>query len=255
MHLEVLVEELSAEVALRNILPRIVSAEVTFEIRTFEGKHNLLARLPDRLRGYARWIDAADTRVVVLIDEDREDCQALKQQLEDAAAAAGLATKTVAAPGGPFFVLNRIAIEELEAWFFGDGEALTSAYPGVPGTLAARAPFRDPDAVVGGTWERLEKVLQRAGYHRAGPRQGRGGWRRLNAHGPSAKQITKLSGIPDGSHRSCSDLTPSRSASLAIGPRLFGLYAFEWGARVRIRGGAGRFGQVTPPVWSSTRSR
>jgi len=33
------------------------------------------------------------------------------------------------------------------------------------------------------------------------------------------------------------------------------LYAFEWGARVRIRGGAGRFGQVIPPVWSSTRSR
>jgi hypothetical protein len=36
---------------------------------------------------------------------------------------------------------------------------------------------------------------------------------------------------------------------------LMGLYAFEWGARVRMRGGVGRFGQVMPPVWSSTRSR
>jgi len=32
-------------------------------------------------------------------------------------------------------------------------------------------------------------------------------------------------------------------------------YAFEWGARVRTRGGRGRLGQVTPPAWSRTRSR
>ena len=31
-------------------------------------------------------------------------------------------------------------------------------------------------------------------------------------------------------------------------------YAFEWGARVRMRGGLGRDGQVTPPAWRSTRS-
>ena len=33
------------------------------------------------------------------------------------------------------------------------------------------------------------------------------------------------------------------------------LYAFEWGARVRMRGAVGRVGQVTPPVWRSTRRR
>ena len=32
-------------------------------------------------------------------------------------------------------------------------------------------------------------------------------------------------------------------------------YAFEWGERIRIRGGLGRLGQVTPPAWSSTRRR
>ena len=31
-------------------------------------------------------------------------------------------------------------------------------------------------------------------------------------------------------------------------------YAFEWGGRVRMRGGRGRLGQVTPPAWRSTRS-
>ncbi len=33
------------------------------------------------------------------------------------------------------------------------------------------------------------------------------------------------------------------------------LYANEWGPRVRMRGGCGRVGQVTPPAWSRTRSR
>jgi len=37
--------------------------------------------------------------------------------------------------------------------------------------------------------------------------------------------------------------------------RLNRLYAFEWGERVRSRGGFGRSGQVTPPAWSRTRRR
>ena len=37
--------------------------------------------------------------------------------------------------------------------------------------------------------------------------------------------------------------------------RPYRIYAFEWGARVWMRGGDGRFGQVIPPVWSRTRSR
>ena len=32
-------------------------------------------------------------------------------------------------------------------------------------------------------------------------------------------------------------------------------YAFEWGARVRMRGALGGVGQVTPPAWRSTRRR
>lgn len=51
----------------------------------------------------------------------------------------------------PFQVLNRLAIEELEAWFFGDVAALHSAYPRVPSTLGRRSRYRDPDAIRGGT--------------------------------------------------------------------------------------------------------
>ena len=62
-------------------------------------------------------------------------------------------------------VVNRIVVEELEAWFLGDVEALMEAYPGVPPSLATKAAFRDPDAVTGGTWEALLRVLHRAGHY------------------------------------------------------------------------------------------
>lgn len=169
MLLEVLVEELSAEEAVRRLLPRLVGPDVAFEVHSFQGKRDLLAKLPERLRGYARWMaSGVETRVVVLIDEDRQDCRVLKAQLDRAAADAGLRAKSVVGPGEPFVVLNRLAVEELEAWFFGDCSAVRAAYPGVPPTLEAKARFRHPDAIAGGTWEQLERVLQGAGHHRGG---------------------------------------------------------------------------------------
>ncbi|HEV7669315.1 MAG TPA: DUF4276 family protein [Thermoanaerobaculia bacterium] len=58
-------------------------------------------------------------------------------------------------------------VEELEAWFLGDIEALRAAYPRVPSTLAQRRGFRDPDAIQN-TWETLERLLQKSGYHPQG---------------------------------------------------------------------------------------
>jgi hypothetical protein len=164
-HIEFLVEEPSAEAALNEIVPKILGGNLTFRIHVHGGKLQLLASLESRLRGYSRWLPA-DWRIVVLIDEDRADCQALKAQLEAAARAVGLPTKS-RSPGS-FAVLNRIVVEELEAWFFGDVEALCAAFPRVPKSLADKSGFRDPDLVVGGTWEALERVLQRAGYYAGG---------------------------------------------------------------------------------------
>jgi hypothetical protein len=104
---------------------------------------------------------------VVLVDRDDDDCEELKDRLERMAREAGLRTRS-SARGKPWVVVNRIAIEELEAWYFGDWEAVRAAYPRVPATIPARARYRDPDAIVGGTWEALEQVLQRAGYFEAG---------------------------------------------------------------------------------------
>jgi hypothetical protein len=166
MHLELFLEEPSAEAFLRDFLHQLLPAGTTWKLIVFQGKSDLLAQLERRLKGYRSWIPAT-WRIVVLIDEDRADCLALKKRMEDAAAAAGFMTKT-AARGGPFVVLNRIAVEELEAWFLGDPEALAQAYPRVPRTLGAQARYRDPDALAGGTWEALERVLQRAGYYSTG---------------------------------------------------------------------------------------
>jgi hypothetical protein len=42
-------------------------------------------------------------------------------------------------------------VEELEAWFFGDVEAICQADPKVSPHLAKQKGYRDPDAIRGGT--------------------------------------------------------------------------------------------------------
>ena len=164
--LEVLVEESSAEAALINLIPRIVP-DVDFDIHVHQGKADLLGKLPGRLQGYKHWLPE-DWRIVVLIDEDRQACAELKEQLEGAARLAKLRTRTAARTGQAYQVVNRLAVEELEAWFFGDVPALVAAYPRVSPNLGSQQKYRDPDAIVGGTWESLERVLQRAGYYAGG---------------------------------------------------------------------------------------
>jgi len=167
MHLELLVEEPSTEAALEILVPKIVKGKATHKVHVFQGKRDLLSNLPARLRGYAPWLPQ-DWRIVVLIDEDRQNCAQLKGELEKICRQAGLHSKSNPRSRGVFNVVNRLAIEELEAWYFGDIDALVSAYPRIPSTLGKRRGFRDPDGVKGGTWEALERELIKAGYHRGG---------------------------------------------------------------------------------------
>ncbi len=167
MYIEFLVEEPSAEAALLNIIPRIISADIKFTVHPYQGKQDLLRKLPQRLSGYASWLPS-DYFIVVLVDADDDDCRTLKANLESVAGFNGLMTKSATAVGSPFQVLNRLAIEELEAWFFGDIQALCAAYPSVHNTIGAKARYRYTDSIAGGTWEALERELQRAGYFRGG---------------------------------------------------------------------------------------
>ncbi len=148
--------------ALEALLPGLTAGQAPVS-RIIEHR-SLLAELPARLRGYARQHDPA-LRVLVLLDRDERDCHVLKARLEEAARLAGLATKTAPAWDGRFRVVNRIVVAELESWFLGDVPALRAAFPGVPETLAARRGLRDPDAIQGGSWEMLLRVLQQAGHY------------------------------------------------------------------------------------------
>jgi hypothetical protein len=165
----VFVEEPSMEEALDQLLPKLMS-DADFEIRRFQCKDDLLKNLPDRLRAYSSWLPPT-WAILVLVDRDDDDCQVLKQTLENMAASAGLVSKAHAGHGQRFQVANRIAIEELEAWFFGEWPAVQAAYPRVPAKTPLKAGFRDPDAILGGTWEALERVLKRSGYFKSGLRK------------------------------------------------------------------------------------
>lgn len=167
-HVEVIVEEPSMEAALRVLLPRILRG-VSSAIYQHQCKSELLARLPMRLKGYAAWLPET-SRIVVLVDRDDEDCRKLKARLEQMARAAGLKTRSQASRG-QYSIVNRVVIEELEAWFFGDWEAVRKAYPKVNATVPSQSKYRNPDAIKGGTWEALERILQAAGYFKTGLRK------------------------------------------------------------------------------------
>lgn len=157
------------EAFLRALLPRLLPQDRTFEVHAFQGKTDLLGKLEARLRGYAAWLPA-DWRVLVVVDRDDEDCRGLKQRLEGAGQRAGLRSRSHAGDL-PWQLVNRIAIEELEAWYFGDWSAVRMAYPRLPSTVPSQQRYRDPDAIDGGTWEAFERILQRRGYFKGGLRK------------------------------------------------------------------------------------
>ncbi len=60
------------------------------------------------------------------------------------------------------------AVEELEAWHFGDWETLRVCYPKLPALNPAKKQFREPDAIQGGTSEQVEKITKRREYYQGG---------------------------------------------------------------------------------------
>jgi hypothetical protein len=107
---------------------------------------------------------------VVVVDRDDDDCRKLKARLEKMAAQAGLTTRS-SAKQGPYIVVNRLAIEELEAWYFGDWEAVSAAYPKAPKNIPAKASYPSPESIKGGTWEAFERIMQATRYFAGGLRK------------------------------------------------------------------------------------
>jgi len=135
MHIEILVEDSSGEKLLQSLLPQILGPlgdPHTWRLHAYKGigriprglvatgdpaKRILLNQLPRLLRGYGNTpgIDA----VVVVLDADERNCKAFLKELN------AVATTINPKPN----TLFRLAIEETEAWYFGDRDALKRAYP------------------------------------------------------------------------------------------------------------------------------
>lgn len=166
MHFEVLVEDSSGAKVVAALLPQVLGAYAdphTWRIKAYKGmgrvprglkssadpaKRILLDRLPRILRGYSKTpgIDA----VVVVLDSDRRDCVEFLREL-----------KGIVEPGTPE-TLFRLAIEEIEAWYLGDREAILAAYPN-----AKREPLdRYRQDSVCGTWELLADAIHPGGAAR-----------------------------------------------------------------------------------------
>ena len=176
------------EIFLRGLLPRLIPMDCTFEVHVFRGKPKLLRDISEVLRRYRDWLPN-DWRVVVMVDRDDDDCRVLKRQLE--AAASNLRTRTQVA-NSSWQIAFRIVIEELEAWYFGDWDAVRDAYPRVSSNIPQKARFRD--AVEGGTWEAFERILQEHGYFTAG--QARSCSDDFRKTGSESQSISQLCGIP-----------------------------------------------------------
>ena len=154
------------EAFLSAVLPSIVDEALSYSFIVFQGKQELIKKLQARLGGYSDWMPA-NWRVVVVVDRDSDHCVDLKRQLEIIVARTGLVSRR-AAGSGSWQVATRIAIEELEAWYFGDWSAVVAGYPRVPTDIPRKQGFRDPDDIRGGTHEALQRILARAGYYGQG---------------------------------------------------------------------------------------
>ncbi len=166
------VEEPSMEAFLTALLPNALPENVPYEIRPFNGKHDMLKKLENRLLVYSGWIPE-EYRIFILIDKDSDDCQQLKQKIEEWVQKAGLTSRSQARlTGNPFAwqVVIRVVEAELEAWYFGDWQAVMQAYPKVPKNTHRKAAYRAPDQIPSPS-DALEQIMQRAGYFRTGLRK------------------------------------------------------------------------------------
>jgi len=82
MRLEILVEERSMEVFLRNIIPKIVDTKWILDehifIRPHEGKNDLLKSISVKTKVYSN--SHEPITLLILYDQDSNDCKILKEK-------------------------------------------------------------------------------------------------------------------------------------------------------------------------------
>ncbi len=124
-------EEPSAEEMLKGILPNILPDHVEPRFIVFEGKQDLEKQLPKRMRHWKM----ANSKFIVLRDQDAGDCFIIKQSLLDKCK-----------ESTPNETIARIACHELESFYIGDLKAVEKGL-GINGLarLQDKKKFREPD--------------------------------------------------------------------------------------------------------------
>ncbi len=162
LHIEFIVEDLSGKKALEVLVPKIIGSGATFRIHGYKGlgripkdmkdavdpaKRILLTNLPKLLKGHGRTFHGSRmaAAVVVILDLDDKVEKDFLRELQSVVDACHPTPET------RFF----FAIEEGEAWFLGDLNAIRAAYPN-----AKPVPLESyvNDSICG-TWERLADSL------------------------------------------------------------------------------------------------
>lgn len=161
MRLHFLVEGPAEKELLEGLLPRLIPRHY-FRIYPHQGKGKLpadpnkppslrsralLEQLPAKLRAFGRDFRADADRVVLLVDLDDDDLEVLRRKLDTMLRQLQM----------PPECLWCFAIEEVEAWYLGDWQAIQSAFPDAH-KLAEYSRY-EPDSICG-TWELFQRVIE-----------------------------------------------------------------------------------------------
>ncbi|MER0440873.1 DUF4276 family protein [Emticicia sp. W12TSBA100-4] len=149
MRIEFLLEEPSMENVLNEILPKILPKGFILNsncfLRPHQGKSDLRKSIPNKVRAFSH--SPEEVKIVILHDQDSNDCKELKRQIED-----------LCLQNGHCPVLIRIVCRELESWYLGDMDAIQQIYPRFKANNYKRvAKFRNPD--ICNASDELKKII------------------------------------------------------------------------------------------------
>lgn len=167
MHFEILVEDQSGKIMLDILIPKIIGDEHTFNVKSYKGVGHisknmkiavdaknkmLLNNLPKLLTGYGKTWNAQNYKegiVIVVCDLDNKCLKEFRNEL------IRLLNNCNPTPETRFCV----AIEEGEAWFLGDMNAIKRAYPNAKDVVLKTY---ENDSICG-TWEKLADAIYKGG--------------------------------------------------------------------------------------------
>ena len=163
MHFEFLTEDQSSARSMEILIPKLLGNGITFRIHPYKGigripkglspksdacKRILLDQLPKILSGYGK--NPHCGIVVVVCDLDDKNKQAFLSELNDILDACKSKPET----------LFCLAIEEFEAWYLGDLNAVLKAYPKAKINILNN--YKN-DSICG-TWELLADAIYKGGH-------------------------------------------------------------------------------------------